>query len=400
MKPFTERFKPKNTKEIYGQDFAISKLKDFILGFKHQKKKAAIVYGPTGIGKTATVYAIANELNLEIIELNASDYRKSSNIDSIIKPAMSQMSLFMKSKLILIDEIDGVSGTQDRGGAQALASLLDETKFPIVIIANDPFDSKFSTLRKKSNLIEFKALNYLTISSFLESICDSLKIKFDQETLKHISIKANGDLRAAINDLQCICEGKSSISMKDLDILGDRDKKDLISNSLRLIFKTRNAKDALRSLNNTDIDLDEATLWIDENIPLEYSGQDIARAYDSVSKSDVFHGRIIRRQHYRFLVYQSNILTVGVSLSKSKIYPNYTNYVRSSRILKYWLAKNKYLKRKEISKKIGKATHTSLYKTINSTYPYFRIMFQRNKFLGIADELKFDEEEKDYLASK
>ena len=61
-------------------------------------------------------------------------------------------------------------------------------------------------------------------------------------------------------------------------------------NKLRLIFKTRNAKDALRSLNNTDIDLDEATLWIDENIPLEVVNRLQKEGLDIISQSVIRPG--------------------------------------------------------------------------------------------------------------
>jgi replication factor C large subunit len=400
MKPLTESFKPKKTSEVQGQDFAIAKLKEFIINFKRQKKKAAIIHGPPGIGKTSTVYALASELNLELIELNASDCRNSDNIESIIKPALHQKSLFFSSKLIFIDEVDGIMGTQDRGGAQALAALIDEANYPIVMAANDPWDSKLSTIRKKSNLIEFNTLNYLTITNYLMKLCKELNIDCSESILKQISVRASGDLRAAINDFHTLIEGRKKIKEADIELIGSRDKKDTIFNALKIILKTKSTYEVLNSINNIDMDLDEAFLWIDENIPVEYTGRDITRAYEALSRADVFRGRIIRRQHYRFMVYENNLMTAGVSLAKTRFYQNYTNYVRTTRILKYWLAKNKYQKRKEISKKIGKHTHSSLSKSIKNTFPYLRIIFQKNKGLEIAKSLELEEEEIEYLISK
>ena len=46
-----------------------------------QKKKAAFLYGPSGCGKTILVKALAKKHNLELIEVNASDYRTKEQIE-------------------------------------------------------------------------------------------------------------------------------------------------------------------------------------------------------------------------------------------------------------------------------------------------------------------------------
>ncbi len=392
-------FIPKNTSEIYGQEFAVQKIKDFILNFSKQKKKAAIIYGPPGTGKTCSIYAIAKELNLELLEINASDYRNSENIDSIIKPAISQKSLFSSSKLIFIDEIDGFLGTQDYGGIQALASLIESSKFPIVMAANDPWSSKLSSLRSKSNLIECPSINYLVILKALKNFANKLAIKYDEDSIKAIAINANGDLRAALNDFYALSIGRTSIKPEDIKLISSRNKKESIFKSLSIIFKTKNTNEVLNSIFNTDIDLDEASLWIDENLPLEYSNDDLKKAYNALSRADVFKGRIIRQQYYRLMVYQGNLMTAGVSFAKSKDSKNYIPYKRTGRILKYWIAKNKYSKRKTISEKISKATHSSTKKVLKDTLPYFKVLFRKNKSLGIAASLGLNEEEIEYLTS-
>ena len=98
MQPFTIKYQPKRTNEIIGQDNAIKKLKDFVVNFKKQRKNAALVYGPSGVGKTISVHVLANELDLEILEVNASDVRNSEQINSMIGSAIGQMSLFSKGK--------------------------------------------------------------------------------------------------------------------------------------------------------------------------------------------------------------------------------------------------------------------------------------------------------------
>ena len=54
------------------------------------------------------------------------------------------------------------------------------------------------------------------------------------------------------------------------------------------IFKTKNF-DVINYLDKTDISIDEYTLWLDENLPLEYlDKEDLARSYELMSKADIY----------------------------------------------------------------------------------------------------------------
>ena len=168
MHPLIHKYIPKTTKEISGQDDAIKKLKAFIVNFGKEKKNSALIYGPSGTGKTCSVHAIANEIGYEVIEVNASDFRNAEQINQKVGNAIKQQSLFAKGKIMLVDEIDGLSGHQDRGGIQAITKLLEDSAYPVILTATNPFESKFSSLRSKSSLIEFGALDYLSIFKILK----------------------------------------------------------------------------------------------------------------------------------------------------------------------------------------------------------------------------------------
>ena len=184
MQPFAIKYRPRKTSEIIGQDAAIKKLKDFVVNFKKQRKNAAWVYGPTGVGKTIAPHALANELDLEILEVNASDVRNAEQINSMVGSAVGQMSLFAKGKIILVDEIDGLSGTKDRGGLLAITSIIEKSSFPIILTATNPWDYKFNKLRRSAEMIEFAPLDYLDIFKILQKICSNEKIRYEEEILK------------------------------------------------------------------------------------------------------------------------------------------------------------------------------------------------------------------------
>src|SRR3989344_6007690 len=322
---------PHKLNEIIGQD--TSKILKWL---ESGKKKALLIHGPAGVGKTSSVYALAKEKNFEILEMNSSDFRKKEHIQNIIGIASQQQSLFFRKKLILIDEVDGISGRSDYGGLTELVKVIDNTKHPIILTGNEISDSKFSTLRKKCEILEFKPVDYLEIFELLKKICSENEIKYDETFLKNLARKNNGDVRATLLDLE------RSIVENSLEDYGDyREYKENIEDGLRLIFKSKDVKVLLNAFNRVDMSPDEILLWIDENLPREYSEDDLRKAYDMLAKADVYKGRILRRQYYRYLVYQSALMNVGVGLSKKKKQKGFIAYKRPERILKMWISKQR-----------------------------------------------------------
>jgi replication factor C large subunit len=380
MHPYTKKFEPEKISDVIGQDTAIKELKDFITNFKRNKKNAVLVYGPAGTGKTSSIYSIANELNLEMLEVNASDFRNKEQINSRIGMAAGQRSLFFKEKLILVDEVDGLSGTKDRGGIQAMIKLIEKSTYPIILTAINPWGNKFSTLRRKTDMIEFHPLEANSIFLILKKICDDEKIKYEDDVLKGLARRTRGDARAAVNDLQTLTIENNELTKNSLEELHERNKEDSIINALMKIFKTTDPKVALSAFENVKEDLNEQTLWLEENLPKEYTKpEELAEAFDKLSKADVFNRRIRRWQHWRFLVYINQLITAGIALSKEKKYSHYVQYKPTGKILKLWWAKQKSMKKKAIASKIAEKTHSSTKEVIKNTMPYFQFTFQKDK---------------------
>lgn len=395
MQSFIHKYQPESSKDVIGQTSAIIQLKEFFLNFKKQKKRAVLVYGPSGVGKTSSVYAIANGMNLEVLEVNASDFRTADQINQKVGSAVQQQSLFSKGKVILVDEVDGLAGNKDRGGIQAIVKLMQKSAFPMVLTATNPFDYKFNSLRSKSTLIEFKPVEPNDAVEVLKKICKEEKIKYDEITLKSLARRSGGDLRAAINDLQTLTQGTKELKKETLDELGERNKIESILNALVKVFKSTDPKIAITAFNNVEEDLDKCFLWVEENLPHEYKKPaDLERAFDKLSRADVFRGRIRRWQHWRFMVYESALLSAGVAVSKDEKYKEFFQYKPTGRLLKIWWAKQKNMKKKAIAAKIAEKTHTSTRNVIKD-FEYFRNIFRKNKEMSkqLIEQLDLDKEE-------
>lgn len=394
MALFTVKYAPHNSAQVLGQALPLAQLKDFIQNYKKQKHKAALVYGPIGNGKTSSVYALANELKYDILEINSSDIRNEKNMDSFLGSALGQQSLFFTPKIILIDEIDNISGTHDRGCIPALVKAIENSKFPVIITANDPFDSKFSALKKASTMIEYGKLDYKIVAGALQAICTKENIAYDEKALNSLARKVDGDMRAALIDLQ-ICSAENKFNPESVTQLSDRKRTETIMQALVKIFKSSTVENALPALDALDVDLNEVFLWIDENLPKEYLAPSaLAKAYEHLSKADVFNRRIKRWQHWRFLVYISNLLTAGISSAKERKNTEFVEYKPTMRILKIWQAKMKYGKRKEIARKLAKITHTSTRIAIQQL-PYLQNVIKKDE--ALIKQLDLNEEEVEWL---
>ena len=60
-----------------------------------------------------------------------------------------------------MDEVDGVSGNNDRGGIQALIKIIKTTKTPIICICNDRQSQKVKSLANHCYDLKFIRIYYV-----------------------------------------------------------------------------------------------------------------------------------------------------------------------------------------------------------------------------------------------
>ncbi|TMI58030.1 AAA family ATPase, partial [Candidatus Bathyarchaeota archaeon] len=148
------------------------------------QKRAILLYGPPGVGKTVISEALAREHGWDLVEINASDKRSGDILSKVAGLASTQGSLFAKGRLILLDEVDGINLREDHGAVEALNRMIKETHYPVVLTANDPWDQKIRSLRETCQLIELKRIGLRDGLPFIKKILDKENVRADEDAMR------------------------------------------------------------------------------------------------------------------------------------------------------------------------------------------------------------------------
>jgi replication factor C large subunit len=400
---WTVKYTPATLAEIVGNRETVQKFVDWVKSWDKEipKKRAVFFYGPPGIGKTVTVEALANDLHMELVEKNASDYRTEDAINHFAGLASQFGSLFGGKRLVLLDELDGLTGASDKGGVKAITDVVKVAQCPIVLIANSAYDPRFSNLRNYCLMLEFKKPAAADVAKLLRGICGEEGIEADEKALKFIAQRSEGDVRSAIMDLQALAQGKKNLSYDDVFWLGYRDRQDSIFNVLRMIVYGKTCSSAKQAVNMADIDIDMLFEWIYENVPDHLTDpHDLALAMDALAIADVYRGRIRANQDWSFLRYVIDYMAAGVAMARQNSKTSgWIPFRFPSRIQMLSRSRAERANRLSIGKKIKRRCHISAFRASKEVLPYLRLIFNNNAEMAaeLAKWLDLDSEMIEYL---
>ena len=179
------------------------------------KRRAVLISGPSGTGKTMVCIHMARELGYTVAEINASQTRSKTKISHLLGPIANGQGPVSKQEkmMILVDDLDGCAGLQDTGGTSGILALVKESKVPIFITCLDAWDQRFKTLRNQCTLVPWRSPSTTEVSCHVFSIlkqegCDTnSKMKW---LVEQISSECQNDVRQVVNAMQFYFSGSTT----------------------------------------------------------------------------------------------------------------------------------------------------------------------------------------------
>ncbi|HXZ23990.1 MAG TPA: replication factor C large subunit, partial [Methanomassiliicoccales archaeon] len=385
-------------------------LKDWAIQWESARpaKPVAVLIGPPGVGKTSAALALAHEFGWGLVEMNASDHRNGEAIRRIaLRGALADTftdsgdylsSKEGRKKLIVLDEADNIFGREDQGGVSAIAELVHSTRQPVILIVNDFYalSRKSSVIKSHTLQIKFTKIQAVTVRGVLRRVAKEQGIAVGDRVLELISKNSNGDLRAALRDLQALGLGATTVREDQPDMLDNRltskSNYDLMAEILHGTSPSR-ARTMMQNMND---DPETLIMWVDENVPVVYRDpEDLSRSYQMLTRADMFLGRVRSRNYYGFWSYATDLTSYGICAAKQRQYHEFARLQFPLILSK--LSRSKFMRntRRSVGLKLGATCHISSAQAVSDILPYFAALYKQDREFRLAAtiEMDFDEEE-------
>lgn len=165
-----------------------------------------ILTGSAGSGKTTVARALCNEMNLDMLFINASDESGIDVLRTKIRNFASTVSISGGNKVVILDEADYLNPSSTQ---PALRGFMEEFAANCRFILTCNFKNRIiEPLHSRCTVIDFRILNSEKInvaskfSQRVKNILDGEGIEYNDKVLADLIIKNFPDFRKTLNELQ------------------------------------------------------------------------------------------------------------------------------------------------------------------------------------------------------
>lgn len=366
---WSEKYRPRTISEMVGNEESRSEIMEWVAKWKKGTKPLLLV-GPPGIGKTTIAFLIAKQFGYDMIGLNASDVRSKSRINEILTPVLGNVSV-LGTPMIFVDEVDGIHGRGDYGGAAALVEILKESTVPIILAANNDTLEKMKNIKKTVKTISFKKIPPRLLRVYLENILKKENTKLSPGSLIKVIDKSRGDIRSMINLAQSFVTGFNPQTENSFETIN-------VEDGINSFFKSNSFEEARIILYSMQIDpREKINAFYSSIVTSNLDNTTMAKYLEIISKADMLYGKIMKTQNWRLLRYLNDILIT--------LYQN-DNRIRYSKYNLSWPLLNRIrwdgAKLKSLSSLISKKLHLSSSAFITIGLPYV-LFCMKNKTIEL-----------------
>jgi replication factor C large subunit len=297
---WSEKYRPQNISDMVGNEESRSAIIEWFVKWKKGTKPLLLV-GPPGIGKTTIAYLVAKQFGYDLIGLNASDVRSKSRINEILSPVLGNTTI-LGAPMIFVDEVDGIHGRGDYGGAEALIQILKDPTVPIVLAANSDLSDKMKSIKKVVKTISFKSIPPRLLRVYLENILNKEVVTLSPGSLIKVIDKSRGDIRSMINLTQSLVTGFNPQTEKSFETIN-------VEDGINAFFKANSTEEARGVLYAMQIDpRQKIDAFYSSIVTSSLDKNTLAKYLEIISKADVLFGKIMKTQNWRLLRYLNETL--------------------------------------------------------------------------------------------
>ncbi len=308
---WAEKYRPAHLADIVGNTTPVRQIAEWAKTWT-RRSRPLLIYGKPGIGKTSCAYALAHDMNWEVIELNASDQRTAAVIERIAGEGSTTASLTGSSrKLIVLDEADNLQGSADRGGAKAIIGCIKQAQQPMILIANDLYGLS-PEIRARCEPVQFKAVPARSIAPRLKYLCSAEKIACSDAAVHAIAESAEGDIRSAVNMLYASAIGRDSLDDSQVHT-SQKDERVSIFSLISAIFGKTTDSELIRLSIDVNDTPETVEQWVEGNVHLIPDISAVESAYRYLSRADEYLGYTYRRQYHTLWRYATAVMLLGVA---------------------------------------------------------------------------------------
>ncbi|KFD55293.1 hypothetical protein M514_03934 [Trichuris suis] len=296
--------------------------------------KAALLSGPPGIGKTTTAQLCCEELHFPFVERNASDARNKKLLEQTCSASLTSRCLeqyYCKdfrsddfedglNHVLIMDEVDGMSGNEDRAGMQGLIDLIKRTRVPIICICNDRQSPKVRSLANHCFDLRFHRPQTLQIRSALMSIVHKEHLSVSPQTLDQLIEASQHDIRQVLHNLSLMTTNKQNVTFDEARRSVKKDVNMNIFEATRSLFTDAEGSAQLSLIDRAEIfftDYSLVPLFVQENYPHCVAANNmldrlalLAEAAQFIADGDVVDKQIRSSSSWSLLNLQATFSTV------------------------------------------------------------------------------------------